>query len=97
MFFTDFGALVVDGRRLLLLGGERPAVQEVPCYGAGSDMATFIERAGLTAGTGTFPDGQRVIYVYDRHDGGFGYAWNVDDPDLSEWGYAPVDDGGDAA
>jgi len=29
-----------------------------------------------------------ILYVYDGSDG-FGYALNLDAPDLSEWGYAP--------
>lgn len=29
-----------------------------------------------------------IVYVFDPQDG-FGFAINVDQPDLSEWGYAP--------
>jgi len=29
-----------------------------------------------------------IVYVYQRSDG-YGYAFNLDAPDLSEWGYAP--------
>jgi hypothetical protein len=31
-----------------------------------------------------------IIYLYSREDG-FGYAVNLDDPILSEWGYAPFE------
>ena len=31
-----------------------------------------------------------ILYIYDRRDG-FGYAVNLDAPDLSEWGYAPFE------
>ena len=31
-----------------------------------------------------------ILYIYDQRDG-FGYAINLDAPELSEWGYAPVD------
>lgn len=30
-----------------------------------------------------------VVYLYDVADEGFGYAVNLADPWLSEWGYAP--------
>ncbi len=30
-----------------------------------------------------------VICLYDAADGGFGYAVNLGDQGLSEWGYAP--------
>ncbi len=30
-----------------------------------------------------------VIYLYDAADEGFGYAFNLSDTGLSEWGYAP--------
>ncbi len=30
-----------------------------------------------------------VIYLYDKADGNFGYAVNLQDPLCSEWGYAP--------
>lgn len=30
-----------------------------------------------------------IIYVYDRGDNNFGYAFNITDETLSEWGYAP--------
>jgi len=29
-----------------------------------------------------------IVYIYDRQDG-FGYALNLDAPELSEWGYVP--------
>ena len=30
-----------------------------------------------------------IIYIYDKADENFGYAVNIEAPDLSEWGYAP--------
>jgi len=30
-----------------------------------------------------------AVYLYDVEDGCFGYALNLSDPALSEWGYAP--------
>ena len=54
-------------------------------------IAAFVKKAKrLTFGWGQFPDdGDEVIYLYDREDGNFGYAMNLDDPGCSEWGYAP--------
>lgn len=44
----------------------------------------------LRLGWGQFQDdGDEVIYLYDKQDGNFGYAVNLDDPHCSEWGYAP--------
>ncbi|MEW6744772.1 MAG: hypothetical protein AB1486_18620 [Planctomycetota bacterium] len=34
-------------------------------------------------------DEDLVIFVYDPHDGNFGYAINIRTPEFSEWGYAP--------
>ena len=47
----------------------------------------------LRLGWGCFPDGAAgVIFLSDKADDGFGYALNLDWPDGSEWGYAPVAD-----
>lgn len=37
-----------------------------------------------------FPDFE-VIYLYDRNDENFGYAVNLADSHLSEWGYTPFE------
>jgi hypothetical protein len=54
-------------------------------------IAEFMEKAkDLRLGWGQFPDdGDEVIYLYDKGDSNFGYAVNMDDPQCSEWGYAP--------
>jgi hypothetical protein len=54
-------------------------------------IADFMKKAkDLRLGWGQFPDdGDEVIYLYDRGDSNFGYAVNMDDPQCSEWGYAP--------
>ncbi len=51
----------------------------------------FVRKAkDLRLGWGQFQnDGDEVIYLYDKQDGNFGYAVNLDDPHCSEWGYAP--------
>lgn len=52
-------------------------------------LGKFIQDHGdhLRLGWGRLPDFE-VLYLYDRRDS-FGCAINVDDPELSEWGYAP--------
>ncbi len=52
-------------------------------------MGRFLAHAGaLRVGWAELPDFE-VIYLYDRADDGFGYAVNLADSWLSEWGYAP--------
>ena len=46
-------------------------------------------RPGFRLGWGRFPDGAEVLYLYDRDDGGVGFAVNLTAPGCSEWGYAP--------
>jgi len=71
--FTD-GAMTFDGR----------TGQTVP------GITTFVKTAkDVRLGWGQFPDGDEVIYLYDKADGNFGYAINLDAPQCSEWGYAP--------
>jgi hypothetical protein len=54
-------------------------------------LGAFVTKAKtLRTGWGQFPDGMEVIYVYDRDDDNFGYALNLDAPECSEWGYAPL-------
>jgi len=64
------------------------ARHEVPNYG--TDVFDLAGRPGFRIGWGRFPDGDLVIYLYDKDDHGFGYALNVDWPGGSEWGYAPI-------
>jgi hypothetical protein len=54
-------------------------------------LGEFVQEAeAFRLGWGEFPDFE-VVYLYDRADGGFGYAVNLDSPRLSEWGYAPFE------
>jgi len=58
--------------------------------GAVAGLGRFVANAGaLRLDWGQFPDGDEVIFLYDKGDQGFGYALNLDWPDGSEWGYAP--------
>jgi hypothetical protein len=53
------------------------------------EMREFIANAEIiTLGWAAFPDFE-VIYIYNKDDDNFGYAVNLQDPTLSEWGYAP--------
>lgn len=52
-------------------------------------LKDFIEEAGeFKIGWGSTPDFE-IIYLYDKADDYFGYAVNLADSMLSEWGYAP--------
>jgi hypothetical protein len=54
-----------------------------------SDIGSFVAKAKeLRLGWASFPDFE-VIYIYDKADNYFGYAVNLQDEVLSEWGYAP--------
>jgi hypothetical protein len=59
----------------------------VPNYG--TSIGELAQRPGLRLGWGLFQDDAEAIYLYDTEDGNFGYAFNLSDPALSEWGYAP--------
>ena len=59
----------------------------VPDYG--TSIGDLAARPGVRLGRGRFPAGAEVLYLYDRHDGGFGYAVNLAAPECSEWGSAP--------
>ena len=52
-------------------------------------LAAFITRAkAFKLGWAKLPDCE-VIYLYDKADGNFGYAVNLQYASCSEWGYAP--------
>jgi hypothetical protein len=55
----------------------------------GTALGDLAQQPGLRLGWGRFQDDAEVIYLYDTEDGNFGYAINLSDPGLSEWGYAP--------
>ena len=51
-------------------------------------LGAFVAGAGeLRIGHATTADFE-LVYVYDRADGGFGYALNPTAPECSEWGHA---------
>jgi hypothetical protein len=64
-----------------------------PVPNFGTDIAELAGRPGARVGWASFPDDAEVIYVYDRDDDNFGYAFNLTAPNCSEWGYAPFVDG----
>jgi hypothetical protein len=52
-------------------------------------LKSFMEKGkDIRIGWAKLPDFE-VIYVYDRGDDNFGYAFNITDETLSEWGFAP--------
>ena len=52
-------------------------------------ISAFVLNAGnLRLGLAAFPDFE-VIYLYDKAEGNYGYAVNLQDAALSEWGCAP--------
>ena len=54
-------------------------------------LAEFLGKAkDLRLGWAELEGGDEVIYLYDKGDGNFGYAVNLDSPQCSEWGYAPL-------
>jgi hypothetical protein len=55
----------------------------------GTALADLARQPGLRLGWARSPDDAEAIYVYDAEDGNLGYALNLSDPALSEWGYAP--------
>ncbi len=70
-------------------GGDVADCREVVVDGLG----TFLANAGDPAiGWGQLSDDSEVLYVYDRAEGGFCYAWNLTAPELSEWGYSGLAD-----
>ena len=55
----------------------------------GARIVPLAERTGFRLGLVRMPGDEEILYRYDRDDNGFGYAFNVDFPPSSEWGYAP--------
>ncbi len=52
-------------------------------------LGAFIQKTNnLRLGWAELPDCE-VIYLYDKADGNYGYAVNLQYPSCSEWGYAP--------
>ena len=58
------------------------------CKRRAEGLKEFVTARPTTIRTGWVRTADyEILYVYDRTDG-FGYAFNVDAPDLSEWGYS---------
>ena len=66
---------------------KRQWAHTVPNYG--TSLVELSRRPGFRVGWGQFPDDAEVLFFYDINDECFGYAFNVDWEDGSEWGYAP--------
>lgn len=84
---NGYGVLVLGDLVVIECDGEEIARRTV------EGLGWFATAAGdLRLGWGRFPDDAEVIFLYDRGDACFGYAVNLDWPDGSEWGYAPIAD-----
>jgi hypothetical protein len=82
IFVTTNRVAILEDRR----GGQRWSFV-APNYG--TDIAELMVRPSARVALVRFPD-FRVVYLYDASDDCFGYACNLDWPDGSEWGYAPI-------
>jgi hypothetical protein len=81
---NDYGVLVVNDVVVIERDGAVVARRRV------EGLGRFVAAArDLRLGWGRFPDGAEVVYLYDKGDGGFGYALNLACDWSSEWGYAP--------
>jgi hypothetical protein len=60
-----------------------------PVPNFGTSIHDLSERPGFRLGWVRMEDDAEILFFYDRDDDNFGYALNVTDPQLSEWGYAP--------
>ena len=82
---NGYGVVVLGDQVVIERDGEEVARRQV------EGMGRFATTArDLRLGWGQFTDDAEVIFLYDRGDDCFGYALNLDWPDGSEWGYAPV-------
>jgi hypothetical protein len=67
---------------------DRPAVTHT-ASNYGTSLSELSRRRGFRLGWAQMPGDEEILYFSDRDDHCFGYTWNVTDPQLSEWGYAP--------
>ncbi len=82
-YVKDYTVVMLGDTVAVLRGEEEVAREEV------TGLGRFIANAGaLRVGWAELPDFE-VVYLYDRADDAFGYAVNLADSGLSEWGYAP--------
>lgn len=81
--------VLIAGDRLLVTHAAtgREWRHVVPHYGTA--LAQLAQEPGLCLGWAQFPDDAEAIYLFDADDGCFGFAMNLSDPSLSEWGYSP--------
>ena len=83
---------VINGYDVVVLGDSVHVRkgEEVVTRQTVEGLGAFLVKADdLRLGWGQFEDDMEVIYLYDRADGNFGYAVNLQAEWCSEWGYAP--------
>ncbi|MDP9411493.1 MAG: hypothetical protein M3P70_13560 [Actinomycetota bacterium] len=78
-----YAVLVVGDRVVVSLEDGSTLYRHVD--GLGAFVAAAQE---FRLGWAELPDFE-VVYLYDAADEAFGYAFNLSDTGLSEWGYAP--------
>lgn len=78
-----------DGAIFVTTPEGRCFTHHAPNYGTAIDE--LAKRPGFRLGWARMVDDAEILFFYDRDDGNFGYALNVTDESLSEWGYAPFE------
>lgn len=82
-FIKDYAVLFRDNTVIILKDKKVITRRTV------SGFQEFLQQAkNIKLGWAELPDFE-VIYIYDKADDNFGYAVNLQDGQLSEWGYAP--------
>lgn len=80
---------VGDDTQVLAYDGNAELVTDQTVRNYGTDLHELIVRPTFRMHLLRFIDLEfDVVYLYDIAEEGFGYALNLSDPQLSEWGYA---------
>jgi hypothetical protein len=80
--------LYIEGQEVWVYEGDKMVTVQAVRLGIDHFKEFLAKAKDLKIGWAEFPDFE-VIYIYDKGDGNFGYAINLDDITCSEWGYAP--------
>jgi hypothetical protein len=80
--------LYIVGQEVEVYKGAELVTMQAVRLGIDHFKEFLVNAKDLKLGWAELPDFE-VIYIYDRADHNFGYAVNLQDLHLSEWGYAP--------
>lgn len=83
--------LFVLGDMLHVINGDGTGSPSVFHIDGWDDWLRTPPERVIAVGWGVLPDGNEIIYLYDKSDDNFGYGANLGHPDGSEWGYSPFD------